>query len=92
MTNTATTTTAPEVSVKIPDKIYEIAALIKEDWKKVNYAAKPYLSAMFELTTIEDNYVAESARSVINGFLGNATSWKGNVARAVKKKLKEMAK
>jgi len=89
---TATTLTPNVPVVVVPDKIYEIAALIKKDWKKVNYAAVPYLNAMFSLTTVEDNYINESGRSIILTFLGNARSWTGDTAKAVKKKLNSMVK
>jgi hypothetical protein len=72
--------------------IYEIAREIKKDWKKVNYAAAPYLDAMFSLEKIEDPYYADSGRSVVLYFLSNAGSWRGETARRVKKELKELCK
>jgi hypothetical protein len=73
-------------------KIYEIAAEVSRDWKKVYFGAVPYLEAMFSLEKISDNYVADSGRSVVMYFLANATSWKGEVARRVKKELNDMLK
>jgi hypothetical protein len=35
--------------------ISEIAAEIRRDWKKVNYAAAPYLQAMQCLNTMQDS-------------------------------------
>jgi hypothetical protein len=72
--------------------IYEIAREIRRDWKNVNFAAAPYLSAMQELDSIEENYHYDSARMVVLYFLGNAVTWKGEVARRVKAELKAMAK
>ena len=37
--------------------IKQIALEINFDWEKVNYAAKPYLEAMFDLNDINDNYI-----------------------------------
>jgi hypothetical protein len=76
--------------------IAELAWTIKEDWRKqgngVNYGAKPYLDAMMTLNSINDNYIAESGRSIVAYFLSNATTWKGEVARAVKKELNKRLK
>ena len=68
----------------------EIAREIRSDWKKVNYAAVPYLDAMQQLDRITDSYYFDSAQSVVLYFLSNAGSWRGDVARRVKKELKGM--
>ena len=39
-----------------------IAHDIRRDWKNVNYAAKPYLAAMFELDRITDPYMFDTGR------------------------------
>ncbi len=72
--------------------ISQIASVISKNWKKVNYAAKPYLDAMFSLNSVEDNYYCDTGRSVVAYFLCNATSWTGEVAREVKKELKKRIK
>jgi len=69
----------------------EIAQDIRQDWKKVNYAAVPYLDAMEQLESIEDNFYADSSRSVVLYFLANASTWRGPVARTIKKELKGLA-
>jgi hypothetical protein len=72
-------------------KIYDIAREISKDWgSKVNYAAKPYLEAMYSLEFISDNYIQDSGKSVVAYFLANATSWRGEVAKRVKLELKGM--
>lgn len=73
-------------------KISEIAIEIKMDWKKVNFAAKPYLDAMLSLKTIEDKYYFDDARSIVTYFLCNASSWRGEKAKAIKAELKGMLK
>ena len=73
-------------------KLYEIAAEIKKDWKNVYFGAKPYLEAMLTLALMTDKYYLDSARSIVAYFLSNATTWKGEVARRVKKELNLMLK
>ena len=68
----------------------EIAIEIREDWSNVNYAAKPYLSAMLTLDGISDKFMLDSGRSVVLYFLSNASSWRGQKAREIKLELKKM--
>jgi hypothetical protein len=70
--------------------LYEIAKDISNDWRNVNYAAKPYLAAMRDLNHISDRYLYDSAESVVLRFLSNAASWRGEKARAIKAELKSM--
>jgi len=79
MTDTATLTEAT---------ISHIAIIIERDWKKVNYAARPYLDAMRELSSIDEPYFYDTGESVVRYFLANAGSWRGDTARAVKAELK----
>jgi hypothetical protein len=83
-------------AVEVPDTLGAIARLIRKDWSKqgkgVNYAAKPYLDAMASLDDVSDKYGMDSGSSIVRYFLGNATSWKGPVAKAVKLKLNKMVK
>jgi hypothetical protein len=67
-----------------------IAAEIRRDWKRVNFAAVPYLQALSELDGIDDTYIHDSARSIVRYFLSNARSWRGPVAKAIKAELKGM--
>jgi hypothetical protein len=67
-----------------------IASEIFIDWKNVNYAAKPYLAAMRDLETMQDNYYQDDAQSVVRYFLANAGTWRGDVAKRVKAELKGM--
>lgn len=72
--------------------LHVIAREIYKDWKKVNFAAKPYLDAMSSLDKITDDYMYDSAQSVVLYFLSNASSWRGETAKRVKAELKAMAK
>lgn len=68
----------------------EIAREIENDWGSVNFAARPYLDAMFELNSIDDAYYQDSAKSIVAYFLSNASSWRGETAKRVKDELKAM--
>lgn len=76
----------------MPRLISEVARDIQADWstqgKGVNYAAKPYLSAMRSLGGPSDNYGADSAKSTVLYFLSNASSYRGEKAKALKAELK----
>ena len=72
--------------------LYEIANEIRKDWgAKVNFAARPYLSAMATLDRITDDYGHDSGKSIVIYFLANASSWKGETARRVKRELRKLA-
>lgn len=71
--------------------LYVIARDIYKVWPKVNYAAKPYLEAMSDLTSIEDKYGYDNARSIVLYFLSNASSFRGDEAKALKLELKSIA-
>ena len=77
---------------KVNRPLYLIANEIKKDWQNVNYAAKPYLFAMYDLDKITDNYGMDSAKSIVAYFLCNASQWKGDKAREIKKELNAMIK
>ena len=73
-------------------KLYEIAQEIKKDWSPVYFGAVPYLQAMGTLSDINDRYGMDSGRSIVAYFLANAGTWRGEVARRVKKELNAMLK
>jgi len=70
--------------------IYEIAADIERHWPNVNYAARPYLDAMYSITSINEMYYADTAKSVVLYFLANARSFRGEDARRLKAELKAL--
>lgn len=82
--------------VIIPDlkplTLSQIAKLIVKDWGVPNYAAKPYLQAMANLSTVNDKYGLESGTSVVRYFLSNAASYRGELAKAIKAELRERVK
>ncbi len=79
----------PDLSMMTLSKI---ASLIKRDWKNVNFGAKPYLDAMFSLNAITDNFYQDSGSSIVAYFLANATTYKGELAKAIKKELNKRLK
>lgn len=73
--------------------ISEIAREIKKEWgSKVNFGAKPYLDAMYCLTDKNSRYGFDSANSVVNYFLANASTFRGEKAKALKLELKAIIK
>ncbi len=71
--------------------IHEIASEIGQKWTpKVHPWARPYLDAMSTLESVDDSYGYDDARSIINYFLSNATMWRGEDARRLKKELKDI--
>lgn len=69
--------------------VSSIAKDIRAEWgSKVNYAAKPYLDAMRYIDTPDDNYGYDSPKEVVIRFLCNASSFRGERARGLKKELK----
>lgn len=87
---------APEVHQALLDQlgyalpsapIHAIARVIRNDWKNVYFGAKPYLAALETMNKISDNYGADSGISIAAYFLTNAASWRGPVARLIKKEL-----
>jgi hypothetical protein len=78
------------MSQKPQRPINVIAKEIVADWKVVNYAAVPYLEAMFSLDSIDDNFHYDSGKSVVRYFLANAQGWRGENARRIKAELKSM--
>ena len=72
--------------------LYEVAKIIRSDWKNVYFGAKPYLDAMSFLSSIDDNYGYDDAKTIVIYFLANASTWRGETAKAVKVHLKEIIK
>jgi hypothetical protein len=67
-----------------------IAREIRSTWPKVYFGAVPYLQAMAQLDTVNDKYGLDDARSIVNYFLANAGTWRGDDARRIKAELKAM--
>ena len=70
--------------------INEIARDISRDWSKPYFGAVPYLDAMRQLQSIDDQYYYDSADSVVRYFLANASTWRGETAKRIKEELRSM--
>lgn len=70
--------------------LHVIADEIKRDWAKPYYGAVPYLDAMASLGDIDERYGCDSAESIVLHFLANSGTWRGQVARRIKKELTEI--
>lgn len=71
-------------------EIREVAVDIRKAWPKVNYAAAPYLDAMASLKGPGDAFFQDDAKSIVLYFLSNASSFKGDAAKALKAELKSI--
>ena len=69
----------------------EIADLIRKDWKKVHFAAKPYLDALGNIDS-RGMFMEDPWSQIVAYFLSNATSWRGPVAKEVKAELNKRLK
>jgi hypothetical protein len=67
-----------------------IAGEIRADWKPANAAAKPCIDAMVTLRSVEESYYHESGRDIVNRFLANAGTWRGETARRIKAELQRL--
>jgi hypothetical protein len=68
-----------------------IAREIRKEWgAKINYAAKPYLEAMFSLDKVSDSYGYDDGKSIVLHFLANASTFRGDAAKRIKAELRAM--
>lgn len=72
--------------------IREIAREIEANWERPYFGAVPYLNAMHRLQSVNDKYGFDDARGIVLYFLSNATTWRGDKARAIKAELKGLIK
>ena len=70
--------------------IYEIAKDIRKAWQNPNYAAVPYLRAMATLYGPGDSYGCDIGKGIVIYFLGNARTFRGPEAKALKAELKKI--
>ena len=69
-----------------------IAREIAISWANPYFGAIPYIQAMRTLTSIDDHYGFDDARSIVNYFLANAQTWRGEDARRIKAELNSLLK
>lgn len=71
-----------------PTPLPILVRMIRQDWRKPYFGAVPYLDALEELSSLDDNYFCDSGRTIATYFLCNAQTWRGPVAASVKAELK----
>jgi hypothetical protein len=74
------------------NRLNEIAAIVRSDWKNISPYADAYLVAMENMDDINKDYYEDSGVSVVLYFLANAQQWRGPVARDIKKHLNNLVK
>ena len=72
--------------------LFQIAAEIAADWTARRGAAQPYIDGMRELQLATERYGTETGSGMIQGFLNNAQTWRGAVARRIKDELRAILK
>jgi hypothetical protein len=70
----------------------QIASIVRKDWKNVYFGAVPYLHALNQLDSVNDDFGMDSGKTIVLYFLSNANTWKGEIAREVKAELKKRIK
>jgi len=74
--------------------LYEIASEIKSEIRGKSFYpyAEAYLEPMLALDSIHDNYLMDTAESIVAYLLANLGSWRGEKAREIKAELKSILK
>ena len=73
----------------------ELARVIRRVWKKINYAAQPYVDAMAtmdEMDPYKARYIHDPGSDIVARFLVNASTFRGPEAKAIKDELKKRMK
>jgi len=73
-------------------KLKEIAKEIDDNWERPYFGAVPYINAMHMVSDIADEYGQDNGEYIVRYFLGNAQTWRGDVARRIKAELNGMLK
>ena len=73
-----------------PRRLSTIARDIRRAWPRVYFAAAPYLAAMEYLDIIDDVFMYDDARGIVRYFLANASTFRGDQAKALKAELKAL--
>lgn len=72
--------------------IADIAKEIRQTWTKPYFGAVPYINALCMVTSYTTGYGADSIPNIINYFLSNASTWRGEDAKRIKSELKQLLK
>ena len=80
-----TTDTLPSGALRSMS-MHKLFELVREDWSRPYFGAVPYIDALMALTD-SGYYGLDSWQDLAIYFLGNANTWRGPTARAVKAEL-----
>ena len=75
-----------------PRALSVIAREIRRLWTRPYFGAVPYMQAMASLESVHDAYGLDPGREIVNYFLANAATWRGEDAKRIKAELKSMLK
>jgi len=97
-TPTGTAIITPPIGGQAPSRhtrpLYEYGAIIRADYRQQGRPMPDPVAvavdAFEQLTTLADDYYAETGAHAVAFFLGNCGSWRGAVARQVKQDLRTM--
>jgi len=76
---------APDYS---QDSLQSICRTIRRNWPNMPACAAAYFEPLASLESLQNDYGLDSGKSIALYFLSNASTWKGDVARAIKAELK----
>jgi hypothetical protein len=72
-------------------KLSELAEMAYNDWpaaRSENHPAGAYLVPLLGLENLQSRYGVERGEGLVRYFLANAGSWRGEIAREVKRELR----
>lgn len=72
--------------------LWDIAREIRSDWASPYFGAVPYIDALACLSRLSDRYGAVDGEELVQYFLSNAKTWRGETARRIKAELRDMLK
>jgi hypothetical protein len=91
--NTVETRTLSQIMSEMKGDMNFLATNQKQPttWRTKYWAAVPYIDALSTLTSINDKYGYDDAKSLVLYLLGNLGTYRGDKAKELKAELKKMA-
>jgi hypothetical protein len=92
MNTTNATTTRPLHRIA-SEAIMDMESIAKSKgkyWRQMFPYLHQYADAMLSLNSVDDNYMFDSGRMVVGGFLSNCSTWRGETAKRIKTELRKM--
>lgn len=60
-----------------PRALSRLAWLVRQSWPRPYFGAVPYIEAMTEMCSVNDNYGLDTGRDIVMRFLANGASYRG---------------